>query len=932
MKKLLATIFLGAWVFPCLGTTHFTEVYPVDGAYRVDTFTVERGRLQEFSGGKLFRYESAARLHAGKILARNSSERPVLVTTEGRGDPLWKVASAWNEEWEQKYATWVDSNLTVNFFRDHGIAVDCADVPYALRWIFARINSLPASATLGGTGTVVTQDVYREAWKNLPVHRDWDKDKRFLAALDWILDSAFTGTLLKDTFPVEINSSTIRAGLTIHLGSHAEVFSHTTHDPSEVPVTVMSSSVPQAIRSLSSRVFMDKKGISEDKGGLLRFRWPVKTPSGWKITARENMPHYSLEQYRKDLCPEEKHFAFCVIKKAGLTINPEIVVKKLEKNIEDNLAFRSSVVVDGSRFCASNDCTPGTTGWEDWSTPGRDGRLRDLFENTYELSVNLKQEEIFLSWLRTYRLPGRPASFSLEAFRKNLSRDIISSDPRDSLSARWGDSPSGVFESVTSLIRDGEIYRNEAIQNADPCRRDAASCRQNPEAIPLYSTLDLDLSRRKVLTGWMSYCRENACPENSLSNDFRKIWTESPAPWDSEISRRGNAGLLKTSHVLLADTISPAFTDQMILDGKRLYDGKLSREKLTAKSMVYENQALVTLSDSTVSFLDQNLRVLKTFPAPEGSQKILCLDRSRVFIAGEKSGILLDTKERKILLSLNYKSFLSGDKAIILRSNSDMLVTSAGVSNLFSLSGRIESFISLSPDEVLAVMSDGDESHAGFLSLNTFQEVMKADEGNLRLERLNSEYVMVKDMTLMRDFHPSIVYDSKKNPWKPEGYFSAGLSPDKDSRIVLEADFNSRLPWLFTGKTGQELPFHFAGTDPIVSASSDRIVTMENETSRVLDFEGKEISRSTEFVNGFCHSLVWSDQCADADGNLNFSLAIRKNIDPDGYLSWMLYTHKNGARGYGIRVYSGEREEKTAMLISTGSAMRPHPGVLIWNP
>jgi hypothetical protein len=53
----------------------------------------------------------------------------------------------WTLEREIEYEEWVDANMTEDFFIRHKIPVDCADVPYAARWIYARIAHLPAAAT-----------------------------------------------------------------------------------------------------------------------------------------------------------------------------------------------------------------------------------------------------------------------------------------------------------------------------------------------------------------------------------------------------------------------------------------------------------------------------------------------------------------------------------------------------------------------------------------------------------------------------------------------------------------------------------------------------------------------------------------------------------------------------------------------------------------
>ncbi|MDP2968857.1 MAG: hypothetical protein Q8P64_06590, partial [Deltaproteobacteria bacterium] len=67
-----------------------------------------------------------------------------------RESPLqvWSVGDRrWTAEEESNFARWVEANLTEDFFIRHNIPVDCADVPYAVRWIYARIAGLPAGAT-----------------------------------------------------------------------------------------------------------------------------------------------------------------------------------------------------------------------------------------------------------------------------------------------------------------------------------------------------------------------------------------------------------------------------------------------------------------------------------------------------------------------------------------------------------------------------------------------------------------------------------------------------------------------------------------------------------------------------------------------------------------------------------------------------------------
>src|SRR4030042_2784005 len=133
----------------------------------------------------------------------------LLLPSSSFGQPLnesrhqvWKVGDRrWTIEEERRYGQWVEKNITEDFFIRHEIPVDCADVPYALRWIYARIAHLPAAATtkdLKMIGNWTTQ------WERLPTHSEWHQDRRFRKALLHMLAETTTRTLPSDTYPIRI--------------------------------------------------------------------------------------------------------------------------------------------------------------------------------------------------------------------------------------------------------------------------------------------------------------------------------------------------------------------------------------------------------------------------------------------------------------------------------------------------------------------------------------------------------------------------------------------------------------------------------------------------------------------------------------------------------------------------------------------------------
>src|SRR3972149_6191896 len=79
---------------------------------------------------------------------------------------VWKVGERrWTSEEERRYGQWVEENLTEDFFIRYQIPIDCADVPYAVRWIYARIAHPPAAATTKHDKFI---GHWSTQWKHLP--------------------------------------------------------------------------------------------------------------------------------------------------------------------------------------------------------------------------------------------------------------------------------------------------------------------------------------------------------------------------------------------------------------------------------------------------------------------------------------------------------------------------------------------------------------------------------------------------------------------------------------------------------------------------------------------------------------------------------------------------------------------------------------------
>lgn len=347
---------------------------------------------------------------------------------------LWETKESWSVEWEKRYSHWIESEVDAEFFVRYNIATDCADVAYSLRWIFSRIHGLPAAAHLGGGKILMTNEMVRPEWQNLPSAAEWYKDRRFLAALNYLLTLTYTHTLWADSFPVALNREALLSGsynLELHNNSgHTQVIHWLGGEA--IPFLTLNSTVPRKVRTLMDQTLF-ANFPKDNETALLRFRWPIKTSSGMFLKKSSEMPGYSLEQFS---FKSKKPFTFALYEKLGFTADSDALLNFLYKDLFDLFYARTQIVEEGFNKCQQINCNPGTTGWEDWGTFSRDSRIKGKiatltsvdFSWSQSKNSNLKKEIIKLEGL----------SWDLKAMIWNWKNSIFSSDPRESIASRWG--------------------------------------------------------------------------------------------------------------------------------------------------------------------------------------------------------------------------------------------------------------------------------------------------------------------------------------------------------------------------------------------------------------------------------------------------------------------------------------------------------------
>lgn len=518
---------------------HFMEVYTEDEFTKVDYFIVQKEKLQERVMSKTFSSQSDAYNFLIKFKSKYNLQEAEgftdnlfmkLVNTElTNKQVVWATKNEWSQKWEDEFSLWVKSNFTKDFFIKYKIETDCADVAFALRWIFSRINFLPAANSLAASGVLFSNESMKLEWKNLPTHEQWNLDIRFLAALKYMLNNTYTKSLAKDTYPIKIDHQNFNPGTIQLLGSHTLVLSSMNFDNTGIPFVMLSSTIPAKIRELSESFISNTNDIDPKSGGIVKMRWPIKIGEKYQLKEKIDMPNYSMEQYGKDFVNETGDFILTVIKR----VHPEFKVESLIKNLVNNLSklieSRISVVAEGFNYCKKNSCAEGTTGYEEWSTPSRDQRILETY-NSIEEIINTMSGSLSYEYLHKLfhknldnKIHVLGESFSIKELITKFSNNWPSYHPSDSQEQRWGISNQDVENYIREHYQRLSLNRIKKIDSAQECRLKPNMCGFNTDLWKAWNTFELDHKIKKLYKAYVSLCH-NITNYQCRSENFENIY------------------------------------------------------------------------------------------------------------------------------------------------------------------------------------------------------------------------------------------------------------------------------------------------------------------------------------------------------------------------------------------------------------------------
>lgn len=383
-----------------------------------------------------------------------------------QGGILWPTTQSWSWDWEKKYADWLTQTIDTEFFKKYNIATDCADVAYGARWIFARIHGLPVANRLSGSAALMTNQSLRPEWKNLPTSKNWHEDKRFRAALNYLMNMTYTHSLMRDSYPVAITPENFLPG--IHHLDLGETSGHTqlVHrtDFSEqglIPFLIVQSTVPRKVRSLDESLFWGDQLAKKNQSGFLRILWPKVKNGSYSLEKAENMPGYSLEQFSENFIREkDRTNGVEVMLRLKPTLNFVNILKSGYQNLKNMFLARLGVVEEGYRQCPNRSCPSNGATYDTWSTPSRDKHITDLikqlrFLNFMNLPENVKHEMALVKdqAMESTAINLDNEDYTLKALHFAWDHQLYSSDPNDAPGIRWGISPEVFAQKIQNNLK-----------------------------------------------------------------------------------------------------------------------------------------------------------------------------------------------------------------------------------------------------------------------------------------------------------------------------------------------------------------------------------------------------------------------------------------------------------------------------------------------
>lgn len=371
--------------------------------------------------------------------------------TAKAGASVWETTAEWNDAAEANYRAWVTTNWNKDYFNQEGplkgAIMDCADVIYSMRILYAAQSGLPFKMKDPTTraGSIISNEMTR--WDNRP------PEQRLRNFVQLVHGVSSTASVPNDTYPTEIKPATLGAGSVIltdpekHHSWTIQNFSHT-----GIPYLLFGSRPARTLlyerNEYPSVGFVFPQGIRpETNAGFRNFRQPADI--GKPVS---DVPGFSLEQYS---IPAQGFMKTVQKRMQKIEETPQQHVVRVFTEACRGARERVDIVRDGVRKNLALGATcMNAQQYDDFSTPSKDLRMKETFkdlENAYNEAILVKGalndktrkqvEAVINGSTEAGSCPiaiapgtklslGQVYTFSVE--------DKLSNNPHDTLEMRWG--------------------------------------------------------------------------------------------------------------------------------------------------------------------------------------------------------------------------------------------------------------------------------------------------------------------------------------------------------------------------------------------------------------------------------------------------------------------------------------------------------------
>ncbi len=375
---------------------------------------------------------------------------------------MWQNSNSWSPAIEVQYQNWVRTTWTKTLFTEPGplqnIKLDCADAVLTMRLLFAYENKLPFAIKDPSSNRLISNDMVR-------FDSIVSEEERFRAFAQYLYKMISTQSLPSNSYPVALNRASVHAGVFIRT-AQASHHSWTVKDLDRAGIPYLIYASRPAKTTLFERHYYPSMGFlwgEQDLNGdqisanlqtpgdaasgvgYQMFRYPqdILKPV-WQV------PGYSLDQYQMN------RIAWGKTAQRALQINsetPEESALRLLGQACNEASDRIAAVRDAAT--AMSRKTPNycfnAQEYDDLSTPSRDSRtvgvFRDLLaiyetgRTAFSPTTLEKIERVVLN-----RDPGEYCSLRIASGKRITLGEAVSlavagkwsSNPNDSLLARWG--------------------------------------------------------------------------------------------------------------------------------------------------------------------------------------------------------------------------------------------------------------------------------------------------------------------------------------------------------------------------------------------------------------------------------------------------------------------------------------------------------------